>query len=265
MTMTLETTDLGGQLELRRVGKRFPAPGGGLEVLRDIDITIAPGEFLSIVGGSGCGKSTLLRIIAGLEQPSSGTVLLNGRAVAAPGRERGLVFQDHRLLPWQTVRENVAFALAEPYSPEARRSVAEHIELVGLGGFEDTYPAQLSGGMAQRAAIARALVNRPRVLLLDEPFASLDALTRIQLQQEILRIWQRERTTVVLVTHDIDEALYLGDRVLVLSPRPGAIRRLVRVPLPRPRLRGGAGFLELRQQIYREFFSDDEILIEYVV
>jgi sulfonate transport system ATP-binding protein len=265
MTMDLEPVNLGGRLDLRGVGKLFPGPGGGLEALRDISLTIAPGEFISIVGGSGCGKSTLLRLIAGLEQPSSGSVALDGRAITAPGRDRGLVFQDHRLLPWQTVRENVAFAMAAPGASEARRSVAEHIELVGLGGFEDTYPAQLSGGMAQRAAIARALVNRPRVLLLDEPFASLDALTRIQLQQEILRIWQRERTTVVLVTHDIDEALFLGDRVLVLSPRPGSIRRLVQVPLPRPRQRGGAGFLELRQQIYREFFADEEVLMDYVV
>ena len=263
--MGLEPVKLGGQLELRGVGKRLPAPGGDLEVLRDIDITIAPGEFLAIVGGSGCGKSTLLRLIAGLEQPSSGAVLLDGRGIAGPGRDRGLVFQDHRLLPWQTVRENVAFALAEPGGAQARRTVAEHIELVGLQGFEHTYPGQLSGGMAQRAALARALVNRPGVLLLDEPFASLDALTRIQLQQEILRIWQRERTTVVLVTHDIDEALFLGDRVLVLSPRPGAIRRLVQVPLPRPRQRGGAGFQELRKVIYREFFTDEEVLMDYVV
>jgi len=263
--MSREQRNQGGRLELHKVGKTFSSPAGDLEVLRDIDLHIAPGEFISIVGGSGCGKSTLLRLIAGLEAPSAGTLFLDGKPIGEPGLDRGLVFQDHRLLPWLTVRENIAFALPDSKAPGVWRSISEHIELVGLEGYEDLYPAQLSGGMAQRAAIARALVNRPRVLLLDEPFGGLDALTRIQLQHEILEIWQQERTTVVLVTHDIDEALYLGDRVLVLSPRPGEVRRVIQVELPRPRQRGGAGFVELRRSIYREFFSEEEVLMDYVV
>jgi sulfonate transport system ATP-binding protein len=255
-----ETPVLGGRLELRKVGKTFATPDGDLEVLRGIDAVIEPGEFISIVGGSGCGKSTLLNLIAGLEAPSAGGLILDGEAIGAPGLDRGLVFQDHRLLPWFTVRENVAFALAEADTPEALRGVDARIKLVGLGGFENTYPAQLSGGMAQRAAIARALVNRPRVLLLDEPFGALDALTRIRMQREILRIWKGERTTVILVTHDIDEAVYLADRVMVLSPRPGSIRNIVDIRLARPRDRAAADFTQIRQRIYDEFFSREEVL-----
>jgi sulfonate transport system ATP-binding protein len=176
-----------------------------------------------------------------------------------------VVFQEHRLLPWLTVRGNVAFALADGAGDRGRALVDQHIELVGLKGFEDAYPHQLSGGMAQRAAIARALVNRPEILLLDEPFGLLDALTRIQLQQEILRIWEAERSTMVLVTHDIDEAVYLGDRVVVMSNRPGTVQKLFPVDLPRPRDRTCSDFVRIRKAVLREFFTEETSLPEYAI
>ncbi|XHR30438.1 MAG: ABC transporter ATP-binding protein [Chthoniobacteraceae bacterium] len=252
-------------LALRDTGKRYRIRGGEVQALTGINLDIAPGEFVSIVGGSGCGKSTLLRIIGGLDRDYDGSVRLNGAAVSGPGLDRGLLFQDHRLLPWLTVWENIAFALADSRSPEARQVIASHIALVGLKGFEKAYPHQLSGGMAQRTAIARALVNRPQILLLDEPFGALDALTRIQLQQEILRIWQTERTTMILVTHDIDEAIYLGDRVVVMSKRPGTIQKEIRVEMPRPRPRNSPSFADYRQRIYAEFFSEAELTPDYMV
>ncbi|MDD5350672.1 MAG: ABC transporter ATP-binding protein [Chthoniobacteraceae bacterium] len=253
------------QLALDGVGKRYHLKGNDIVALHGINLRFAPGEFVSIVGGSGCGKSTLLRIIGGLERDFDGSVRLNGSPIAGPGLDRGLLFQDHRLLPWLTVWENIAFALAESRSAAARRVIAEHIALVGLKGFEKAYPHQLSGGMAQRASIARALVNRPQILLLDEPFGALDALTRIQLQKEILRIWQAERTTMVLVTHDIDEAIFLGDRVVVMSNRPGTIKKEVRIELARPRPRNSPSFADFRQTVYREFFTETELAPDYMV
>jgi len=210
------------------------------------------------VGGSGCGKSTLLRIIAGLERDFQGSVRLGGSPITGPGLDRGYVFQEPRLFPWLTVEGNVGFGLEG--RPDREELVRQHIDLVGLQGFERGFPHQLSGGMAQRAAIARALVGLPQVLLLDEPFGALDALTRIRMQQEVLRIWEAERTTVILVTHDIDEAVYLADRVVILSPRPGSIRRIVNVDLPRPRDRASHDFTQIRQRIYSEFFSREEAL-----
>jgi len=258
---TLEQEHLG----LHSVSKRYRIKGGEVLALQEVSLSIAAGEFVTIVGGSGCGKSTLLRIIGGLETASEGSVSLSGRPVAGPGLDRGVLFQDHRLLPWLTLWDNIAFALADAKSARSKNSIQEHIELVGLAGFENAYPHQLSGGMAQRAAIARALVNRPEILLLDEPFGALDALTRIQLQQEILRIWQVERTTMILVTHDIDEAIYLGDRVLVMSNRPGTVKKEIPIHLPRPRPRNSPWFAQVRQSIYREFFTENEILPDYVV
>jgi sulfonate transport system ATP-binding protein len=213
--------------------------------LRDILLSINPGEFVCVVGGSGCGKTTLLRIIAGLGSDYEGAVFLDGKQLTGTGLDRGVVFQEHRLLSWLTVRENVAFALASLPPDERGRDIRHYISLVGLDEFEHEYPHQLSGGMSQRVAIARALVGRPEVLLLDEPFASLDALTRMRMQQEILRIWQAERTTVVLVTHDIEEAVYLADRVVIMSPQPGTIRNILPVRLPRPRDRTDREFVRV--------------------
>jgi sulfonate transport system ATP-binding protein len=246
------------QLVLQYIGKTYRSHDGkaDVEALRHVDLTIPGGRIVSIVGASGCGKSTLLRIIAGLETDYDGRAELGGRAVTGPGLDRGVVFQEHRLLPWLTVRQNIAFGIKNNAPEVVRQRVDEHLELVGLSGFAETFPHQLSGGMAQRVAIARALVNQPQVLLLDEPFGALDALTRIQMQQEILRIWEIERTTMILVTHDIDEAIFLGDEVLLMSARPGTLRSRVPVPLPRPRDRSSPAFIEIRKRIFREFFAD---------
>jgi sulfonate transport system ATP-binding protein len=249
----------GAALAIRDVRMSYDLPTGELAVLSDINLTVGPGEFLCLVGASGCGKSTLLRLIGGLEKPSGGEILLEGKPVERPGLDRGMVFQESRLFPWMTAEENVAFGCPQGSSTgEIRETVESHLRLVGLSGFEKAYPRQLSGGMQQRAAIARALVGKPRVLLLDEPFGALDALTRIQMQAEILRIWQAQKTTVVLVTHDMEEAVYLGDRVAVMSPRPGTIQQIVPVPLSRPRDRSGPPFVKIRRKIYDEFFGKEK-------
>jgi NitT/TauT family transport system ATP-binding protein/sulfonate transport system ATP-binding protein len=232
-----EAVPLQGALTIAGLDKSFTIGGVKRKVLDGIDLSVRRGEFVSIVGASGCGKSTLLRLIVGLDADYSGEIRLDGERVAGTSLDRGLVFQDHRLFPWMTLEENVGLALLNTGVPRARRAhiVAEHIALVGLTGFEKAYPHQLSGGMAQRAAIARALVTEPRVLLLDEPLGALDALTRVKVQNELQRIWLAQRSTMVMVTHDVEEALYLGDRVIVMSPNPGRIRRIVEVDLPHPR------------------------------
>jgi len=247
------------------IGKRFNSNGSQVVALQGLDVTVQPGEFLSIIGGSGCGKSTFLRIIAGLETNDDGSVTIDGVPVRRPGLDRGIMFQDCRLLPWFTVERNLAFALTHVPKDEARARIADVIRLVGLVGFEKAYPHQLSGGMAQRVAIARVLVNKPRVLLLDEPFGALDALTKIQMQEELLRIWESERSTVILVTHDIDEAVYLGDRVAIMSNRPGHIKRFVEVDLARPRDRTSPAFVAVRRQIFGEFFTVAEAQVEYQI
>ncbi|HET6319610.1 MAG TPA: ABC transporter ATP-binding protein [Chloroflexota bacterium] len=243
-----------GTLELRNLSKRYHVQREPLQVLQDISLTVRPGEFLSIVGASGCGKSTLLRLLIGLEHGYEGEILLDGQSLSGTSLDRGIVFQEHRLFPWLTLEQNVAIGvLNAPGDEEAKkRSVREHIELVGLRGFESAYPHQLSGGMSQRVAIARALVNRPEVLLLDEPFGALDPQTRSYLQQELARIWQAEGITAILVTHDVDEALYLGDRVVVMQPRPGRIQRIIDVPLPRERDRASPAFAALKEEVLAE-------------
>ena len=248
-------------LSLQHISKQFNAQRGSaaaLQVLEDIDLDIAPGAFISIVGASGCGKSTLLRLILGLDGDYQGRILLDGAAISGTGLERGIVFQDHRLFPWLTVEQNVAVGLKNaPLSARQKQdSVREHIALVGLESFAQAYPRQLSGGMAQRVAIARGLVNRPRVLLLDEPFGALDALTRNRLQNELQRIWAQERITMVLVTHDVDEAVFLGDRVVVMQPHPGRIRRVLDVDLPRPRRRSDSAFIALRDDLLSDFAEE---------
>jgi sulfonate transport system ATP-binding protein len=246
----------GVHLAVTGLTKAYRGRDGGVPALDNISLRVGEGEFVSIVGASGCGKSTLLRIIAGLDDDYRGTVAVQGRKIGGPGLERGIVFQEPRLLPWLTVEENVAFALGKGGKREKAAIVDGHLEMVGLAGFARAYPGELSGGMAQRVAIARALVNRPEILLLDEPFGALDALTRLKMQTELLDIWRAGRTTMIMVTHDIEEAVYLGDRVVVMSERPGTVRREFAVDLPRPRRRSDAAFLGLRQAIGREFHAD---------
>ena len=255
--MTTTTTN---ELHIRGLAKRYAstqAKGGELQVLQDIDLHVPAGEFLSIVGASGCGKSTLLRLVLGLDDQYEGRILLDGQPISGTGPERGIVFQDHRLFPWLTVEQNIAVGLrnAPIGAAEKRDRVAEHVALVGLEGFEHSWPHQISGGMAQRVAIARGLVNRPRVLLLDEPFGALDALTRSRLQNEMQRIWQKERITMLLVTHDVEEAVFLGDRVVVMQPNPGRIRRIVDVNLPHPRSRSDPRFIALRDDVLGDFLD----------
>ncbi|MGN6584222.1 MAG: ABC transporter ATP-binding protein [Rhizobiaceae bacterium] len=227
------------KLLVEKVSRSFPGVRGGAPVraLLPVDLNVAENDFITILGPSGCGKSTLLRIIAGLDHPSEGRVLLDGREVRGPGPDRGMVFQSYTLFPWLTVAENIAFGLREKGVPEAQRKeiVANYVQRVGLKGFENHWPKQLSGGMQQRTAIARALANDPEILLLDEPFGALDNQTRGLMQELLLGIWEREKKTVLFVTHDIEEAIFMASRVIVMSARPGRIKSDVAVDLPHPR------------------------------
>ena len=221
------------KLEVAALSKWFDQ----LEALRDINLSVETGEFIAVVGPSGCGKTTFLRIIAGLEPRTSGTIMLDDRALQGPGRSRGFVFQNDSLLPWRSVLGNALIGpeVAGTLGPKERQRTLDLLKLVGLGGFEDYYPRQLSGGMRQRVNLARALAIDPDILLMDEPFASLDAQTREIMQTELLRIWEKGRKTVLFVTHQIDEAVFLADRVLVLARRPGRLQESVEIKLPRPR------------------------------
>jgi sulfonate transport system ATP-binding protein len=238
-------------IEILGVSKSFAGAQGTVQALAPVSLTIAPGEFVSLVGPSGCGKSTLLRLIAGLEQPDEGMLREHGAPIGPPSLARGVVFQDHRLLPWLTVEQNILLALRKAAITPAQKAerVQGLITLVGLAGFEKAQPHQLSGGMSQRAAIARALAPRPRLLLLDEPFGALDSLTRGHLQAELLRIWEHERITMLMVTHDVEEAVYLSDRIAVMDPRPGRIRRIVDVPFAKPRRRADPPFVAVKDDI----------------
>ena len=249
-----------GTLHIDHLSKQYAVKGAPLPVLENITLTVNPGEFVSIVGSSGCGKSTLLRLIVGLEEDYQGEVLQGGQRIVGTSLDRGIVFQEHRLFPWLTVERNIALGLlnADFSDAEKAKSVREHIALVGLEGFETAHPHQLSGGMSQRVAIARALVSRPEVLLLDEPFGALDALTRAHLQQELHHIWQAEGITMILVTHDVEEAVYLGDKVVVMEPRPGRIRRTLPVELSHPRDRVGLAFARIKEDVLAEFSGEAE-------
>lgn len=240
----------GGQrIDIAAVSHRFELEGEPLPVLDDVSFSVEPGSFVALLGPSGCGKSTLLRLLAGLDHPTQGAVNVDGEVVGEPDPSRILVFQDPTLFPWRTVWDNVALGLeAQGILKQARGRVNEAIELVGLTGFDKAYPHQLSGGMAQRVALARALVNDPRLLLLDEPLGKLDSLTRMTMQTELVRLWQRAGMTAVLVTHDVEEALFLTQRVLVMGPRPARIVADLAVDLPYPRHRGDPRLAELRRE-----------------
>jgi sulfonate transport system ATP-binding protein len=251
---------MSSKIDLHHVSKRFAGDDLALPVLERIDLSVQSGEFVAIVGASGCGKSTLLRLIAGLDDQFDGDIEFGGERIRTTDLARGIVFQDHRLFPWLNVEQNIAVALKNSglTKQDKARAVADHIALVGLDGYERHHPHQLSGGMAQRVAIARGLVNRPRLLLLDEPFGALDALTRSRLQDELRRIWERERITMILVTHDVDEAIFLADRVVVMQARPGRIGKVVNIGLARPRNRSDAAFVRLRDEILAEFSTPQD-------
>lgn len=243
----------GFALRVANVSKKFRASDSstaGVHALDNVSLSVNAGEFVSLVGPSGCGKSTLLRLIAGLDTPGEGQLAVGTEAIAAPSAERGLVFQDPNLFPWLTVRRNIESGLvARGVLREKRHEVDEFMRLVGLESFANSFPHHLSGGMSQRVALARALINHPKVLLLDEPLGALDAFTRMRMQDEVLRLWQARRTTILLVTHDIDEAIYMSDRIVIMTPRPGRIERILEVDLERPRQRNSEAFLKLRGDI----------------
>jgi ABC-type nitrate/sulfonate/bicarbonate transport system ATPase subunit len=240
-------------LRIRAVSKYFAAVNGaavGGLALDKVSLFVSAGELVSVVGPSGCGKSTLLRLIAGLILATEGELLVGNEAITGPSAERGLVFQDPNLFPWLTVRRNIEAGLvARGVLKQERSQVDEFMRLVGLEAFADAFPHHLSGGMAQRVALARAMINHPRVLLLDEPLGALDAFTRMRMQDEVLRLWRAHRTTMLLVTHDIDEAIYMSDRIVIMTPRPGRIEQIIPVKMDRPRDRSSADFLSLRGDI----------------
>jgi NitT/TauT family transport system ATP-binding protein len=247
-------------LQCRGLGKIYASKAGAVEALRGIDLTAAEGEFVCLLGLSGCGKSTLLQIIAGLEAPTSGTILVDGRALDGPSDQTSIVFQDHGLFPWMTIQRNVEFNMkARNVAPQARAArAAELLTMMRLSGFAMRYPHELSGGMRQRAGIARALTTRPRGLLMDEPFGALDAQTRGRLQDELLQIWQQQRTTVIFVTHSIEEAVILADRIAVFSAHPGRITATVPVELSRPRDPETPAFIALAKKLRRMLDAEIE-------
>jgi ABC-type nitrate/sulfonate/bicarbonate transport system ATPase subunit len=259
-----------GAITARDVRKEFLDSKGETVIALDrVNVDIQPGEFICLIGPSGCGKSTFLRLVAGLIKPTEGELFLDGEIIRKPGYERGLVFQDPTLFPWLNIYENIAFGLKMRHVyNERKKDVKEFIRLVKLEGFEKALPHHLSGGMAQRAGLARALVNHPKVLLLDEPFGALDAFTRMNMQDELLRIWKERGTTMIMVTHDVDEAVYLSDRIFVMTPRPAKIETIVDVNIYRNdnggRKRDSADFLKLRSKILQVLdYTGKETVVEY--
>lgn len=254
-------------IEIQNVAKTFPQAGGDVTALADVNLTLENNEIICVLGPSGCGKSTLLRILAGLSAPTRGEVKIDGEAVHGPGPGRAVVFQDYALFPWRTVRENIAFPLELHHVPRAEREarVAAQLSLVHLEKFADAYIHQLSGGMRQRVAIARALVEEPSVLLMDEPFGALDAFTRMSLQNELVKIWRAKKPTIIFVTHDIDEAIYLGDRVVIMTPNPGKVHAVIDIPMGKPRQRTSAEFNQYRDKVYKEFSLVNDYEIEYYI
>lgn len=244
-------------LAVQDVNKTFRSEGNVTEALKGINFQVRENEIITIIGPSGCGKSTLLKIISGLDPNYEGTVLVGGKRVVKPGKDKGFIFQEHRLFPWLTVEKNIACDLNLRDS-SVRELVDKVIALVKLKGFEQAFPKQLSGGMSQRVAIARALIRNPRILLLDEPFGALDAFTRSHLQESLLDIWKQNQTTMLLVTHDIDEAVFLGNRIIVMDARPGRIKRIIPVELHHPRNRAGTAFIEIRKEVLKALEYEEE-------
>lgn len=250
--LTAKSTN--GTIEIRGLQKVYESKKSRFEALRDIDLTIGENEFLTIVGPSGCGKSTLLRMVAGLDEPSGGSLQVDGEDIIGPGADRGMVFQGYTLFPWLTVRENIEYGMKlKGISILDRRKLSNYfLKVIRLESFAKSYPKQLSGGMKQRVAIARALANRPKVLLMDEPFGALDAQTKLEMQEMLLEVWEREKTTVLFITHDIDEAIFLSQRIVVMGAGPGRILKEYRVELPEgrsPEVREHPDFLALKREL----------------
>ena len=245
-------------ISVEHVSRFFENSNGLLEVLKDINFSVKKGELICIVGSSGCGKSTLIRAMEGLDSEHKGDIYIDGERITKPSKSRGFVFQENRLFPWLSVEKNIIFALDEGKMDQKKKKAREVINLVGLKGFENNLPKTLSGGMAQRANIARTLV-----IFLDEPFGALDAFTKIQLQDELINIKHERNTTMIMVTHDIDEAIYLSNRIIVLGKQPGVIRDIINVDLPRPRDRNNYYFSEIRKRVYGYFFEQKQIIEDY--
>jgi NitT/TauT family transport system ATP-binding protein len=248
-----------GELVIENLSKEFKKGKETFVALENIQLTVQDGEFVTILGPSGCGKTTLLRVIAGLETYTSGTLTLSGDAIMGPGPKRGMVFQEYSLFPWKTVLGNVMFGLRMQGAPreDAKKKANEYLDLVGLSDFKNSYPFELSGGMKQRVAIARALANEPEVILMDEPFGALDAQTRNNLQNELLRIWQEEKRTIIFVTHSVDEAVFLSDRIVILSKHPGTIKKEIKMTIPRPRDRTRPEENAIRNEVLKILNTQD--------
>jgi len=246
------------KLVVKGIEKTFAGPPP-VRVLEPIDLEVRDGELVCLLGPSGCGKSTLMQIIAGFVKPSAGAVLIDGTAVTGPDRKRIFVFQERGVFPWLTVADNIAFGLHDVSGDKRAKIVADHVELVGLQGFEHAFPHELSGGMKQRVEVARALAVDPDMLFLDEPFGALDSMTRLTMRSELLRIWQAAKKTILFVTHDVDESVQLADRVVVMSARPATIRKIVEIDIPRPRDISSPRYLELRDGILAEIGFAHEI------
>lgn len=251
------------KLIIHDINKSFVVNGQSVDVLKDINLEIEEGEFVVIVGHSGCGKSTLLKMIAGLEKNDTGILSVDGKEIDGPGMDRGMIFQEHRLFPWMSIEKNVQLGLKGLSKEEKRKLSDQYLELVKLSEFKKAYPSQLSGGMSQRATIARSLVSQPEILLLDEPFGALDALTKIELQEEMLKIRERFHNTMIMVTHDIEEAVFLADRIVVMSARPGRIKDVIKVELGKYRDRGSADFTYYKKKIFDYFFEEKTATPEY--
>lgn len=254
-------------LEVENVSCTYRESDKETEALKEVSLKVKEGEFISVIGASGCGKTTLLRLIAGLNKPGGGRILVGGKEISGHDDQIGYVFQQGSLFDWMTVEQNIAYGLkAGRVFKENKSRIPEFIEITGLHGFEKAYPHQISGGMAQRVAIARTLINNPKILLLDEPMGALDSFTRADLQDKILELKQLNRTTMILVTHDVDEAIYLSDRIVIMTPRPGRISEIMEIDMSHPRNRGSGEFLECRRRLLERFaLAHVESLPEYVI